>query len=200
MTKWFEDFKAYLPKYLSQEGQEKLFSELEQFPENIDSRIYTTRLRSQSTVFQGDGLPDMWVSNLPDPTVKQARVMVLSNTCDIAPTNKRLIGPRILYCPILSFNKYQGLVGRVSPAEAKNHIDAVRKQHISSLFYLPKNDRLGEEGVAVLDRITNCNAQDVDLTSLEQNRLFTLSDYGFYLLLFKLSIHLTRIREGVIRN
>lgn len=40
-------------------------------------------------VFQGDGLARVWVSNLPDPTVREARVVVLSNTCDVAPENKR---------------------------------------------------------------------------------------------------------------
>jgi len=44
------------------------------------------------------------------------------------------------------------------------------------------------------------DAQAVAWDELLRNRLFTLSDYGFYLFLFKLSLHLTRIREGVSRN
>jgi hypothetical protein len=204
MTDWFEDFKTYLPKYLSLEAQTSLYSELSQFPSNIDSRLYTLRLREEKTLFQGDGLASLWVADLPSQRIDKARVMVLSNTCDIAQDNKRLLGPRLLYCPVISLSKYENLLraqqnlpATFNPAD---HFDAIRKQHNSSLFYLPKNDKLGEEAIALLDRINNCDAQAVALDELLRNRLFTLSDYGFYLFLFKLSLHLTRIREGVARN
>lgn len=68
------------------------------------------------------------------------------------------------------------------------------------MFYLPNISGLGEEAIALLDRITNCDLQKLDLDRLMESRLFTLSDYGFYIFLFKLSIHLTRIREGVSRS
>jgi hypothetical protein len=204
MTEWFEDFKTYLPKYLSVEAQTSLFVELSQFPSNIDSRLYTFRLQEEQTLFQGDGLADLWVADLPSEKIGKARVMVLSNSCDIAPDNKRLLGPRLLYCPVISFSKYENLLRLQQnlPAafNSAGHLDAIRKQHNSSMFYLPKNDKLGEEAIALLDRINNCDAQAVTLNELLRGRLFTLSDYGFYLFLFKLSLHLTRIREGVARN
>lgn len=204
MSQWFEDFKIYLPKYLSAEGQTKLFSELSQFPNNIDGRLYTLRLLDEINIFQGDGLASLWVADLPNERIEKTRVMVLSNTCDISPDNKRLLGPRILYCPIISFPKYESLVrtqANLPPNfNPSGHCDAIRKQHNSSMFYLPKNDKLGEDAIAMLDRINNCDAQAVDFDELITKRLFTLSDYGFYLFLFKLSLHLTRIREGVSRN
>lgn len=204
MTEWFEDFKIYLPKYLSTGAQTNLFAELGQFPNNIDSRLYTFLLRNETILFQGDGLASLWVADLPNPIIGKARVMVLSNSCDIAPENKRLLGPRLLYCPIISFAKYENLlraqVHLPTDFDPAGHLDAIRKQHNSAMFYLPKNDRLGEEAIALLDRINNCDAQVVDLDELLRNRLFTLSDYGFYLFLYKLSLHLTRIREGVARN
>jgi hypothetical protein len=204
MTEWLEDFKTYLPKYLSEGAQSNLFAELRQFPENIDTRLYTLRLRDEPTLFQGDGLADLWVADLPSQRIEKARVMVLSNTGDIAPENKRLLGPRLLYCPVISFPKYESFIRAQQnlPAgfDPGGHLNAIRKQHNSSMFYLPKNDKLGEEAIAMLDRINNCDAQSVALEGLMSNRLFTLSDYGFYLFLFKLSLHLTRIREGVSRN
>lgn len=204
MNEWFEDIKNYLPKYLSADAQANLFAELAQFPNNIDSRLYTIQLVDELNIFQGDGLASLWVADLPGQIIRQTRVMVLSNSCDIAPDNKRLLGPRILYCPLISLPKYRNLLQArdnlppdFNPA---GHLEAIRKQHNSSMFYLPKNDKLGEEAIALLDRINNCDAQSVDLNELVKNRLFTLSDYGFYLFLFKLSLHLTRIREGVARN
>jgi hypothetical protein len=204
MTDWFEDFKTYLPKYLSSAAQKNLFAELDQFPGNIDSRLYSFALHNEPTLYQGDGLATLWVADLPDQIIRTSRVMVISNSCDIARDNKRLLGPRLLYCPIISFPKYEKLLQdqKNLPLEFTpvGHLDAIRKQKNSSMFYLPKNDLLGEEAIALLDRINNCDAQSVDLNSLLKSRLFTLSDYGFYLFLFKISLHLTRIREGVARN
>jgi len=204
MSQWFEDFKTYLPKYLSAEGQANLFAELSEFPNNIDRRLYTLRLLNEINVFQGDGLASLWVADLPNERIGRTRVMVLSNTCDIAPDNKRLLGSRILYCPIISFLKYQNLLnsqaGLPVDFNPTDHLEGIRKQRNSSMFYLPKNEKLGEEGIAMLDRINNCDAQAVDVSELIKTRLFTLSDYGFYLFLFKLSLHLTRIREGIARN
>lgn len=201
MTDWLEDFKTYLPKHLSTEAQSNLFAELAQFPPNIDARLYTNRLRNDPHIFQGDGLAALWVADLPSQRIEKARVMVLSNTCDIAPENKRLLGPRLLYCPIISFTKYENLVkAQANQPDPRQHLDDIRMQRNSSMFYLPKNDKLGEEGIALLDRINNCDAQKVDVQDLVCNRLFTLSDYGFSFFLFKLSIHLTRIRERVARS
>ena len=200
MADWFEEFRTYLPKYLSAEAQEPLFKELGQFPANIDSRLYTTRLKDERTVFQGDGLARVWVSNLPDPTVREARVMVLSNTCDTAPENERLMGPRLIYCPIISLPKWEEALRQQGQIPSAEYLSTIRAQKVSTMFYLPKNSALGEEAIALLDRINNGDLQKLNLDELTGTRLFTLSDYGFYMFLFKLSIHLTRIREGVQRN
>lgn len=200
MTEWFEEFRTYLPEYLSPSSKTSLFEELKQFPQNIDARLYTSKLETDGTFFQGDGLDGLWVSNLPDPTVKETRVMVLSNTCDVSEANNRLVGPRLMYCPIISLQKYGDMIRSHVGGSHDQHLAEIRRQRISSMFYLPRNSALGEEGVALLDRINNCDLQKLDVAKLTKTRLFTLSDYGFYLFLFKLSIHLTRIREGVARS
>ena len=204
MKEWFEELRIYLPKYLSGGAQTRLFEELSQFPDNIDGRLYTTRLRDELNLFQGDGLASLWVADLPNERIGKARVMVLSNTCDVAPGNRNLVGPRLLYCPIVSVSKLAALLtavaNRAAGFDLNGYLNTVRRQEISSMFYLPKNELLGEEGVALLDRINNCDAQAINLEELLRSRLFTLSDYGFYLFLFKLSLHLTRIREGVART
>ena len=157
-------------------------------------------------LFQGDGLTSLWVADLPSQKIAQARVMVVSNSCDMAPQNKQLLGPRILYCPIISLAKYEGLIKSLRHPDVPKafqpsvHLDTIRKQRISTMFYLPKSNRMGEEAIALLDRINNCDAQKIEMKELIDGRLFTLSDYGFYLFLFKLSIHLTRIREAVTRS
>jgi hypothetical protein len=41
---------------------------------------------------------------------------------------------------------------------------------------------------------------EISRESLKQQRIFSLSNYGFYLFLFKLSIHFTRFGEAVDRG
>jgi hypothetical protein len=50
------------------------------------------------------------------------------------------------------------------------------------------------------DRLLHVSQKYVDRKTVQTRRLFSLSDYGFYLFVFKLSIHLSRIREGVDRG
>jgi hypothetical protein len=204
MTSPFEDFKNYIPKYLNTTAQQKLFDELKQFPHNIDGRIYSQALLAEQNVFQGDGLNGLWVTNLPDPRIDKARVMVLSNTCDISPQNRRFLPPNIFYCPVVSLAKYHGLLkGNLtgfSDAQIDSHINSIRAQEVSSLFFLPSNAKLGEDCIALLDRINNCDSRACDIADLLNNRLFTLSNYGFYLFLYKLSVHFSRLRESLDRN
>src|SRR5258708_914578 len=107
MSTVFDDIKTYLPKYLSEEATVSLFRELASFPGNIDSRMYTLKLEDEQILFQGDGLSDLWISDLPSGRQERSRVLVLSNTCDVAPENKRLLGPRVLYCPIIRLSAYE---------------------------------------------------------------------------------------------
>jgi hypothetical protein len=200
MSTLFNDIKIYLPKYLSEEATSSLFRELASFPNNIDSRMYTLKLKDEQTIFQGDGLSELWVSDLPGERREQTRVMVLSNTCDIAPDHKRLLGPRLLYCPIIRLSAYESLVRKAAMISAEDHLKALRRQEVTSMMYLPENEKLGGEAIALLDRVNNCDAQKLDLLELTRTRLFTLADYGFYLFLLKISIHFTRIREGVARS
>jgi len=85
-----DEIKLYLPKYLSENSEQDLFENLKGFPQNIDSRMYTSRHLNEEVIFQGDGIEGFLVVNLPDRTIKDAKVVVLSNTCDIDLNNVRL--------------------------------------------------------------------------------------------------------------
>lgn len=51
-----------------------------------------------------------------------------------------------------------------------------------------------------LDKIYHVDNRFINRDTLEDQRLFSLSDYGFYMLIFKLSIHFSRIQEKVNRG
>ena len=66
-------------------------------------------------------------------------------------------------------------------------------------MFLPKNKNI-EDSIIFLDRILHIDCRSVNRDTLKEQRLFSLSDYGFYLLIFKLSVHFSRIQEKVDRR
>jgi len=199
----FEDISLFLPKYLSATSERELFSSIRDFPENIDSRLYSNYLKTEENIFQGDGISDLLVINLPNTDVKPAPCMVLSNTCDIDPKNMRLFPSQIVYAPIFNLDKYKlHLKSNSSKSEQQinDHIQSIRKQEITQIFYLPSISDQLDESIVFFDRICNCSNSYIDRAELPKQRIFTLSDYGAYLFLLKLSIHFTRIQDSVERK
>jgi len=198
-----DEVKKYLPQYLSAASQKELYSELRSFPENIDKRLYSNSHLDQSHIYQGDGIKDLLFVNLPEQEFGRRPGVILSNTCDLDISNRRFKDIRVLYAPILKLESYKKMLLTKLHSETKKihqHIDAIRNQYISDIFYLPCGQGLDYEGMVTLDRVNNCSRNAVSGEFIEKNRLFSLSNYGFYLFLLKISIHLTRVREGVDRN
>lgn len=202
-----EEVRKYLPQYLSASSTVSLFSELKQFPDNIDKRIYTDKLKNDTSIYQGDGLHNLLCVNLPSLDARPLLGMIFSNTCDADVENKRLFDARLAYAPIFNLDKYaQALIQKYvknnerSPESITSHIQDVKKQSISQIFYLPKGGNLEHDSIVFLDRINNLPSDYFDEEQVLNNRAFSLSDYGFYIFLFKLSVHFTRVRENVHRS
>lgn len=198
-----EEIKLYLPKYLSAESEQNLFKNLKSFPENIDSRMYSTMLLDDQIIYQGDGLEELLIINLPDSRIGKAKAMVLSNTCDIDINNVRFFSSSICYAPIFNLQKYIDKLQARKAASAEKiyqFVQSLKKQRISQIFYLPKEGKLNSDSFIFFDKINSCDNSVIDRRELSDRRLFSLSNYGLYLFLFKLSIHFSRIREGIDRG
>jgi len=198
-----EEIKLYLPKYLSIESEQNLFESIKDFPENLDSRIYSAMHLDEETIFQGDGLEGLLLINLPNSRIDKAKAMILSNTCDIDINNIRIFSSSICYCPIFNLEKYINklIEKKIASLERITHfINSVRKQMISQIFFLPKGGKLDSDSFIFFDKINSCENKIINRHDLKSTRLFSLSNYGFYLFLFKLSIHFSRIREGIDRG
>lgn len=196
-----ETFRDYLPRYLSEEDLGGLFAELRQFPENIDSRFYTRWLQNDPQLFQGDGIRDLPAVQFPHTEVRDIPALILSNTCDVNLENTRLYPNRVIYAPIVRLAKLEAAIRNngVSDERVKSFLFDLKRQHISTMFYLPDGAGLQYESVVLLDRTNNCPLNSAQ-ENLFERRLFTLSNYGFYVLLFKLSLHFCRVREQVNRG
>jgi hypothetical protein len=127
--------------------------------------------------------------------------IVLSNTCDMAPENRRLYSSSIIYAPIMDLQKYvENLqINNIREDTINNHITDIRKQAVTSMLFLPSNSKM-PDSIVFLDRIMSVDNSYISREELNSKRLFSLSDYGFYLLLFKLSVHFSRIQEKVNRG
>jgi len=196
----FDDIKKYLPQYLSAKSTNQLFEDLDAFPENLD-KLYSDKVLKEESVFQGDGMFELPMIFLPSTEIKNEKGIVLSNTCDINPKNERPIEPRMVYAPLLSLAKYENLLRSkgVGEKDLSDHVQSIKKQRISQLIFLPKGQRLEDDSIALLDRLNNFVTIQ-DQKAIPDLKMFSLSDYGFYVFLIKLSIHFMRIREEYDRN
>lgn len=198
-----EDIKIYLPKYLSAESQRELFNALRDFPNNLDERFYTEFLKEERVIFQGDGIKDLIAVDLPNTEIKKIEGIILSNTCDTDPSNKRNFNSQIIYAPIITLKKYETALSEQSKKtslEINDHIRDIKRQFITQILYLPQFISVIEESIVFLDRIYNIRNDYIPRNNLKALRLFSLSDYGNYLFLLKLSIHFSRIQDKVERK
>jgi hypothetical protein len=196
-----DDIKLYLPKYLSPETEQKLLEDLSEFPSNIDERMYTN-LESE-IIFQGDCIKNLLIISLPNTETMKTNSIIISNTCDIDVSNKRKFSSNIIYTPLIKLEKYKELLisyNIYSETSIKNHIEDIKKQRITQIFYLPPSEKINEENIVFFDRVCSCDNRYLKRSNISEIRLFSLSQYGFYLFLFKLSIHFTRMYEGIDRT
>lgn len=144
-----DEIKNYLPKYLSAENYDTLIKELEDFPKNIDSRMYTS-IADENLLCQGDVIKELPVIEIEhlELGVKNKDCIVLSNTCDIDPNNKRLFpNTRLMYAPLINLEKYKAVLmarGAASEQQINDHIKSIKALRISQIHYLPKTESFNE--------------------------------------------------------
>lgn len=196
-----EEIRKYLPTFLSQGSETAFLDEIKHFIRNFESRsFYTQALWDQPFIFQGDGLEGLLIINLPDTTAKSGKGMILSNSCDINPSNEHLFDASLSYAPIFSLPAYLDALRKRFPDErVAQHERDLRRQSMTQIFFLPRGGNLPNDAIVFLDRIISVTNDKVDRTHLAKRRLFTLSDFGAWLLTLKLSIHFCRIRDKVDR-
>ncbi|TKC83434.1 hypothetical protein FAZ69_23365 [Trinickia terrae] len=193
----FERLEDHIPPYLTKQAKEGLAKALADFPRAIG--YYLNRYWDE--LLQGDGWAGLDVVNLESGDRKKVKGIVLSNSCDIDVGNDRAIPPRLVFAPLVSLDRYvESLRGAgIEAGSIENKLQAIREQSVTSIFYLPKGSALTEECIALLD---NLHTVPLDRFTSDKDRkkLFTLDTVGFYLFLFKLSVHFCRFHENVARE
>lgn len=181
----FDDFKLFLPKYLSDEDQKKLFSELKSFLEKANDNFYSKFLMEQNDLFQGDGFSAIQMPDYKNKDFKEVKGFLVSNTCDANPSNTRPYPSFLMFAPIFDLKKYSELLNKTFSDKEKvsQHIEAIKNQRATSFFYLPKQPSLGECFVR-MDMMFSMPASMCSIEELCKKRLFVLNNLGHYILLF----------------
>lgn len=194
---WVEENLAlFLPEYLSGPSQRNLIDAIKQFPANIDDRLYCHGGTAESSPLQGDGVFGLTMGHVESRRFIELPCMLLSNSCDMDLTNAGM-GTGICYAPIFRLDKYRGQVeNELGKARAAGYIESLREQRVTQCMYLPKGNGLQHEGIVMFDQMTSRSSTALLQHEICEKRSFRLSQYGFYLLLFKLSIHFTRMGEA----
>ncbi len=204
MNNSFEDFKKYLPRYLSSLSSKELFDNLKDFPENINKRFYTDEiLLEEEIIYQGDGIKDLPFIVFPNTRTENLKALILTNTCDNDMNNERRNQSYICYSPLISLKNYEESLLKKSSENKESirgHIDCIKRQEVTQIFYLPKGGFLENDSIVMFSLISSCLSKSIARDSIKQRRVFSLSNYGFYLLLFKLSVHFSRMGENIDRS
>lgn len=192
-----EQLADQIPYYLTAEEKKGLLKALEDWPRPI--QYYINRYKDE--LLQGDTWRNVPVVNYSTREVKAVPAIILSNSCSVDPANERSVPPNVVVSPLLSLEKYRlMLVAAQVKAEAINQkIVAIKEQKVNNIFYLPQGGDLKTESIAVLDNLYSLPASMLTGEEVEAEKLNTLATVGFYLFLFKLSIHFCRFHEKVQR-
>lgn len=205
--------KQYLPPYLTKDAKEALFKVIkENWPKSNDPYILYKK-NDYKGFLQGDCLFEVVFPTYEDGEIKKGYCngVILSNTCDIDQKNNRSFEVNVTFASVLSLKdfKYQLKLNKINDNKISDILKSLRENRISNLFYLPELVKDGsvylEESFIRLDEITSFDSNLLysyykeEYIENDGDKIFTFSQYGFYLFLYKLAYHFSRMREDIIR-
>lgn len=194
-----ESIHNQIPYYLSDTEKVSLADAFNDFPNNAE--YYLDANVPDVDTLQGDGWTSLQIVDFGSLEQRSIKGIILSNTCDISPENTRGIPARLSFAPIVKLSKYVSLLkaSGLQSTAIENKLQSIKAQGITSIFYLPACENLEEDYIALLDDLHSMPAKAF-FEMGERKKFFTLSQFGFYIFVFKLSVHFCRFHEGVHRT
>jgi len=126
---------------------------------------------------------------------------VLSNSCDVDPENPRDVPARVIFAPLVKLSAYHALLAQsgIDIARVEAKIASIKAQKTTNVFFLPASGTLTEDFVVRLDEAQSMPVA-AHINGGDKEKLSTLSNTGFYMLVLKLSVHFCRLQEQVNRK
>jgi hypothetical protein len=193
-----EEIAATLPPDLTPAKQSELFRRLIQL--KAAGEWYTSA-HDDPDPLQGDAWSKVDYVDLELLVRRRIRAVVLSNSCDTSGENRRASPVMLAISPLIRFSKYQQLAEEagLSGERLIAHVESIRNQETTNIFFFPKGGPLDEEYIVRFDHIQS-QSPNAFSTNDEKRRLVTLSQAAFWLFLVKLSTHLCRPKENIDRD
>lgn len=192
-----------IPYYLTAEDQKVLLDELKAIScgGTATYLLSTYRDSFKEMMLQGDGWRGFQLFLFERGERRSVRGIVLSNSCDVDPNNPREVPARVIFAPLVKLAVFKALLktSGIGADRVADKIAAIKAQKTSNIFYLPAGGVLEEDYVVRFDEVHNMPVA-AHTASSDREKLFTLSNTGFYMLVFKLSVHFCRLQEKVNRK
>lgn len=201
-----------LPSYLTDTAKGRIQDALGQFSEDNSNTIDYTGFYSyekQALLIQSDvvhSIPGIdWDTNTKQFISGFIPAILISNSCDVSLENERSLNNKeALFAPIVPVKDYVELGNRkgYSNSQLDSFYTTLKKQAYTNLLYLPQNEINSQEYIVRLDKINWVPQTELMeiIHDLENKRFISLSDWGYYLFITKLSIHLCRVPEEIERR
>lgn len=202
MTFDADALRQQIPYYLTAAPDQKvLLSELQRLIEGAGKGYFIPARYDGYTaeMLQGDGWRGFQIFSFESNQPNRTRGIVLSNSCDVSTENVRVLPPKVTFAPIVKLSKIvrrfeeRGLDGE----QVASRLTSIKAQQVTNIFYIPADGVLDEDHVVLLDDL---HSMPVETHRRTAQKLFTLSMAGFYLFVFKLSVHFCRLHEQVNRK
>ena len=198
-----ESLQQQIPSYLTSEDQRALVHELRAIAGGGTANYFLTDYQDsfRDSMLQGDGWRGFQLFLFDTGERRSVRGLVLSNSCDVDPANPRDYPARISFAPLVKLSAYKTQLDAsdISAERVEAKLASIRAQKTTNIFFLPVGGPLREEYVVRFDEIHSMPVT-AHTKSSDREKLFTLSNTGFYMLVLKLSVHFCRLQEKVNRS
>lgn len=203
MTFDTDTLKQQIPYYLSAEDSRVLAGELKAISQggNAEYVLSPGHDTFGEDMLQGDGWRGFILFSFDTGERRSVRGLVLSNSCDVDPENPRDLPARVIFAPLVRLAGYVSLLQQtgIDAARIEAKLANIKAQKTTNIFYLPAGNFLDEDYVVRFDEAHSMPAA-AHVESGDRQKLFTLSNTGFYMLVLKLSVHFCRLGEKINRK
>jgi hypothetical protein len=201
-----EKIESLFPSELSEQRKGRLRDGLKQFlPGDLSQKLYSEFYTQKAYPYflQGDLIFDLrfpnWDSETREYSKIYSNIALISNTCDIDEANRRSVPKQVMITRLVTVAEFyeELIVNNVKSPETI--LLSLRNQEYSNLMYFPP---IGDtEYIAVFDEMSWITLDELNFlkNDIEQNRIATLDYFGYYLFMFKLSYHFSRLPEETDR-
>lgn len=198
-----ESLRQQIPYYLTAEDRKVLVNELTSISRGGTADYFLSPHQDafRDEMLQGDGWRAFQLFLFESGERRSVQGLVLSNSCDIDPGNSRESPARVIFAPLVKLAAYQAALKSkgIELQKINEKFAAIRSQKTTNVFFLPAGGPLKEDHIVRLDDAHSMPVA-VHIGAEKREKLFTLSNTGFYMLILKLSLHFCRLHENLNRK